>query len=110
MASRVNLAARAFGGTLAVGLLGYGCGGESATHSTGSGGTGVYDIATCDDTGPPDAATPAPPKGPCPNVRARCSTLVGCCESIATLIAGPAVDPGAPANCCYLAQPGFGAR
>jgi hypothetical protein len=160
MVSWVNVALRTFGGALAFGLVGYGCGGESAPHPAASGGTGqggtgtggstggqagaasppcdtvgdfagsdyvgwdeapsrscegmqvfcydtsVQEIASCDDTGPPDAGAPAPPRGPCPNVRTLCSTLAGCCEDVTTLIAGPLVNPEAPAICCYLAEPG----
>jgi hypothetical protein len=84
-------------------------------------------LGTCMDAGAPkwappaDAApgaAPAPsdPEAPvgtyCPNVRYLCSTMVGCCEDVATLIAGPRpkFDASGATQCCYLAMSGLRER
>jgi len=77
-------------------------------------------LNTCLDGGVPEpsidasssAPAPAPPQFDCPNVRVLCSTVLGCCESIDTLVAGPRVtfDDLKALPCCYLAQPGFHSR
>jgi hypothetical protein len=74
-------------------------------------------LNTCQDGGVPEPGqppldAPAPPKVGCPNVRVLCSTEIGCCESVYTLIAGPKVTFDAPGTlpCCYLAQPGLHSR